>query len=111
GGGGGGGGSAGGRGMRLVYRAGRPMDPVTIALKPPAPAGLIAKEIVTRFEDTGGQDRAIEVTLPAMVGLSRIKEVVIAHERPSGTSPVELTVTQLRFAPVAQDGAAGHAAR
>jgi hypothetical protein len=90
--------------LTLRYRCGEPMDPILIALKPKDPAGLIAKEIFTRFEATGGREKEIQVTLPAMAGLSRVKEVVVSHERGSGPRPVDLTITHLEFQQVAPDG-------
>ena len=74
---------SGGR-LRIGYRCDKGMDPVTIALKPVAApqeaAGLIPKEIFTRFAATSGREAEIEVPLPAMPGLTQVKEVVITHE-------------------------------
>ncbi len=59
-----------------------------IELKPvastPAGVGLIPKEIITRFADTRRKTAKIEVPLPAMIGLSQIKEIVITHGRATG---------------------------
>lgn len=95
-------------GTRLIlrYRSVGPMDPVHIALKPKDAAGLIAKEIFTQFESTGGQEKEIQVVLPAMAGLARVKEVVITHERGAKSEPVDLSVTRLEFQPMPPAGAA-----
>jgi hypothetical protein len=88
--------------LRVRYRTRGAIDPVVIQLKPagvPADAGLIAKEITVRFNDTAGREEEIVVPLPATVGLSRIKEVVMSHEQPTASPTVDLTVTRLDFAP------------
>lgn len=90
--------------MSLGYRSSGALKPVSIVLKPaantPASVGLIPKEIFTHFADTGGREAKIEVPLPAMIGLSQIKEVVITHEQ-AVAGAVDLTVTQLEFVPAA----------
>jgi hypothetical protein len=86
--------------MTIRYRCGRPMDPVQIAFKSTLRGGLISKEVVTRFETTNGDEKTVEVTLPAMVGLSRVKEVVISHEHGGEGQPVDLTVSRLDFRPL-----------
>ena len=63
----------------------------------PADAGLIPKEIFTRFADTGGREAEIEFPLPATPGLSQIKEVVITHEPAADGRPIDLSVTRLEF--------------
>lgn len=76
------------------YRSVGAIDPVVIALKPEGvdpSSGLIPIEIFTRLVDTDGRDGEIRIPLPATVGLSRIKEVVLTHERP-GAGPVDLSI-------------------
>jgi hypothetical protein len=79
------------------------MDPVTIALKPVSvpqdAAGLIPKEIFTRFVATSGREAEFEVPLPAMPGLAQVKEVVLTHEPGGSGGPVELTITRAEFTP------------
>ncbi len=89
--------------LRVGYRSRQPIEPVTIALKPVGVApdsGLIPKEIATRFADTGGREEEIVVTLPATVGLSRIKEVVISYEKAGDSRAIDLAVTRVGFAPI-----------
>jgi hypothetical protein len=101
--------------LRLRYRSSGAIEPVVIALKPvgntQATAGLIPKEIFTRFVDTGGKDEEIEVPLPAMIGLSQIKEVVITHERGIGPRPIDVTLTRFEFPPAATATLEGRAPR
>jgi hypothetical protein len=89
--------------LTLRYRNAGPLTPVLIALKPagnsPASAGLIPKEITTHFDDTGGREGEIRVMLPATVGLTAIKEVVITHDTKSDPRAIDLTVTRLDFTP------------
>ncbi len=88
--------------LRIRYRAHAAIDPVAIQLKPAGvrpDSGLIPKEIFTRFVDTGGRDEEIIIPLPATVGLTRIKEVVISHEQPTASPTLDLTVTRLDFTP------------
>jgi hypothetical protein len=88
---------SGGR-LILRYRSTSPIGPVSIALKPPgsasAAASLIPKEIFTRFNTTNGRDEEIQVPLPAMPGLSQIKEVVITFKRAPDGGPIDLSVTR-----------------
>jgi hypothetical protein len=94
--------------LRVGYRTRGAIDPVVIQLKPEgfrADSGLIPKEIFTRFPDTGGREQEITIPLPATVGLSRIKEVVMSHEQPMASPTLDLTVTRLGFTPAAGQGA------
>lgn len=91
--------------LNVRYRSGTTIDPITIALKPVGVApdsGLIPKEITTRFPDTGGREEEIVVTLPATVGLSRIKEIVISHEKAGDPRTVDLALTHIGFTPMRQ---------
>ena len=93
---------SGGR-LRIGYRSEKGMNPVTIALKPVgAPqdaAGLIPKEIFTRFAASKGREAELEVPLPAMPGLTQVKEVVITHEPGASGGPIDLTITRADFTP------------
>jgi hypothetical protein len=93
---------SGGR-LRIEYRSEKGMNPVTIALKPvDVPvyaAGLIPKEIFTSLAATNGRVAILEVPLPAMPGLTHVKEVVITHEPPGGGGPIDLSITGADFAP------------
>ena len=90
--------------LRLGYRSTQALDPVLIALKPaghvPAEAGIIPKEIVTRLADTGGREGEIEVPLPALPGLAKVREVVLTHEAKTGGKPVDLSLTRCGFTPI-----------
>ncbi len=93
--------------LRIRYRTRGAIDPVAIQLKPQGvgpESGLISKEIFTRFTDTGGREEQIVIPLPATVGLSTIKEVVISHEQPTASPSLGLTVTGLDFAPAMGQG-------
>ena len=89
--------------LTLRYRSAQALDPVTIELKPIPPStdnsGLISRAITVPIEATGLTEREVRVPLPATPGLTRIKEVVIYHERPT-KGPVDLTVTHLSVAPI-----------
>lgn len=99
---GGGGVDLSGGHLRVRYRSTHAIEPMMIELKPVGVApdsGLISKQVFTRLEDTGGREAEVVVPLPATVGLSRIKEVVFSHEKPSGQQSIDLTVTGVRFTP------------
>lgn len=89
--------------LRVRYRSSSAIEPATIGLKPagfnPA-SGLIPKEITVHFAATGGREEEIAVTLPASVGLDRIKEVVIYHEKPGESLAVDFAVTHVGFTPM-----------
>ncbi len=88
--------------LRLRYRSTGAMAPVLVALKPPggsAVEGLIPKEIAAEFRDTGGHEEELSVPLPATIGLMRVKEVVITHERGASPGRIDLTITRFGFAP------------
>ena len=90
--------------LTLRYRSTETLDPVTIELKPPKnpsadDAGLISRAITARLDATGAVEGEIRVPLPATPGLTRIKEVVIFHERPAKGS-IDLTVTHLSVTPI-----------
>jgi hypothetical protein len=90
--------------LRLRYRSTQAMDPVLIALKPagtaPAEVGIIPKEIVTRLAATSGQEAEIAVPLPAMPGLTHVREVVLTHEQKTEGRPVDLSLTHCGFTPI-----------
>ena len=65
------------------------------------PPGVIPTEIFTRFADTGGKEEEVRVPLPATPGLAAVKEVVLTLGAGAEERAIDLTVTQLRFAPVA----------
>jgi hypothetical protein len=88
--------------LRVRYRSTEAIEPVTIALKPvsnPQAVGLIAKEIFTRFAATPQQEAEIEVALPAMPGLTQVKEVVFSHERGARGQAIDLTITRVECLP------------
>jgi hypothetical protein len=89
--------------LRLRYRSTQAMDPVLITLKPagtaPAEVGVIPKEIVTRLAATNGREAEIAVPLPAMPGLTHVREVVLTHEHKTGR-PVDLSLTHCGFTPL-----------
>jgi hypothetical protein len=92
---------SGGR-LRVGYRSADAIEPVTIALKPvvnPQGAGLIAKEIFTRFEPTKGNEAIIEVPLPEMPGLTQVKEVVFSYEPGSSGRAIDVTLTGVEYTP------------
>ena len=86
--------------LTLRYRSSQVLDPVTIELKPVKPStddsGLISRAITVRIEPGGG---VITVPLPSTPGLTRIKEVVIYHERAT-RGPIDLSVTGLSVTPI-----------
>jgi hypothetical protein len=83
--------------LRVGYRATRPIDRLSIALKPVGTdqdsSGWIPKEIFTRLADTGGRTEEVEIPLPAMPGLAHVKEVVFAYDPGEDGRPVDLTLT------------------
>jgi hypothetical protein len=92
---------SGGR-LRVRYRSTGAIEPVTIALKPvvnPQAAGLIAKEIFTRFEPTKDGEAVIEVPLPEMPGLTQVKEIVFSYEPGASGRPVDVTLTSVECLP------------
>jgi hypothetical protein len=94
---------SGGR-MRLRYRSAAPLEPVTIALKPvetPAEgSGLIPKEIFTRLAATGDSEAEIEIPLPAMPGLTQVKEVVLTYEPAGRAAAIDLALTHAEVIPI-----------
>jgi hypothetical protein len=101
--------------LRLRYRSPEKMESVKIALKPaevpPDSAGLIPNEIFLRLAATGGRDAEIEVPLPAMPGLTRVKEVVLTYEPGSDGGPVDLSLTQVDTISIGPAPAAAAASR
>jgi hypothetical protein len=92
---------SGGR-LRVGYRCAGALEPVTITLKPvtnPQAAGLIAKEIFTRFVPTKDGEAEIDVPLPGMPGLTEVKEVVLTYEPGASGRPIDLTLTRVVCAP------------
>ena len=89
--------------LTLRYRSSEALDPVSIELKPIKPStddsGLISRAITARLNATGTGEAEIRVPLPATPGLTRIKEVVIFHERPT-KGPIDVTVTHLSVTPI-----------
>jgi hypothetical protein len=87
--------------LSLHYRSARPLESVAIELKPGGnvPPGLISKQLFTRFEQTGEREGEIQIPLPATIGLSNIKEVVITHDRGSDATPIDVAVTGLKILP------------
>lgn len=94
--------------LSIRYRSTEPIDRAIVCFKPtgdtPAEVGLIPKEVFARFQDTNGREDEIQIPLPAMPGLTGIKEVVIttAHEG----RPVDLSITRFAFTPHADASAA-----
>jgi hypothetical protein len=80
------------------------MAPVRIELKPSRSpqdaAGLIPKEIFTRLDATGGREEEIQIPLPAVPGLSQIKEVVLTYEPGTLKRPIDLTITRVAVEPM-----------
>jgi len=89
--------------LTFRYRSVHALEPVTIELKPSKPttddSGLISRAITVPIEATGPEEREIQIPLPATPGLTRIKEVVLYHEK-STRGPVDLTVTHLAVTPL-----------
>ncbi len=89
--------------LTLRYRSDLAAGPVSIQLKPkgrdPSAPGLISKEIFASLATTAGQEAEIRVPLPAMPGLFRVGEVVIARGPDPSKPPVDLTITRIRFEP------------
>jgi hypothetical protein len=89
--------------LRLRYRSATPLDPVIIELKPiasvPEAAGLIPKELITRFDTTKNGEAEIQIPLPATPGLTAIKEVVITSGREKLERPIDLAITRFELAP------------
>jgi hypothetical protein len=88
--------------LRLRYRSTQALAPVLIALKPAStlPEGLIANEITVHLADTKGQDKVIQVPLPATPGLTQIREVVLTYGPDKSGTPIDLTITQLESTPI-----------
>jgi len=92
--------------LRLSYDSRYAHKPVSITLKTPrtekpaATFDYITKEIVTRFDATGGREQTIEVLLPAYVGLAGVKEVVLTHERDDAPGPIDLHIKRFDAAPM-----------
>jgi hypothetical protein len=89
--------------LSIRYQSAAAMEPVVIALKPVAPgnpdAGIIAKEIFTRFADTGGREEEIRIPLPATPGLKAIKEVVFTWGQEKKEGLVDLRITHFSVTP------------
>jgi len=94
--------------LTLRYRLAGAMEPAIIALKAgnESASGLIAKEIMTRLEDTRGREAEVRVPLPPSVGLMNLKEVVLSHETGGTPRPIDLTITGFEFRPTAPTSAA-----
>jgi hypothetical protein len=92
--------------LRMRYRSTQPIDRAVVALKPAASAPnetpKIPNELFARFTNTGGREEDIEVPLPAIPGLTGIKEVVITYHPATNTGPVDLSITGLAFTPFSE---------
>ena len=86
--------------LTLIYEAKGPAGPALIQLKPkgrdPSAPALIGKEIAIDLPAGAG---TLEIPLPAMPGLARIGEVVIARRPDPGKPALDLTITRLGFRP------------
>jgi len=89
--------------LRLGYRSDVDMSHATIELKPvtdeatgrtPSPI-----EISIRIERTNGNERELQITLPATVGLTHIKEIVLTGEPGGSDRMVDLSITRFDFTP------------
>ena len=92
--------------LRFRYRSGEPLGRAKIQLKPAAPpAGGAAGgarlpiELQLRLERTGGEEAEVRITLPATVGLARIREAVLVGVPAGAGGAVDLTVTGFEFTP------------
>jgi hypothetical protein len=89
--------------LGIRYRCTGVGGSATIDLKPPTPppaeSNLIPSQIFGRFDDTGGQERELEITLPATPGLQQIKEVVFTFAPGMAPRAIDLAITQLRVSP------------
>jgi len=92
-------------GGRLIirYRASAPIEPVIITLKRaeggPYMPQQFANEIHVRFAATQNGEAEISIPLPATPGLVGTRELVIAFGRDNEPTPVDLTITALKFVP------------
>ena len=86
--------------LKIRYRSDRAIDPLLITFKPaaahPSP-DWISKQIRTRFVQPG--QHQIEVLLPATPGLNHVKEVVLTHDWPEASEPMNLDITEFSAAP------------
>jgi len=87
--------------LSIHYRSTEPVDRAILCFKPtgdtPAEGGLIPKEVFARFADTDGREEELKIPLPAMPGLTGIKEVVITSV--PGGQPVDFSITRFVFTP------------
>ncbi len=83
--------------LRVRYKSGISMEPVSIALKPAGvtpDSGLIPKELFTRFREYRRSRAGSSSPCQPTVGLNQIKEVVITHDHAGDGRPVDLEVTR-----------------
>jgi hypothetical protein len=92
--------------LSIRYRSTKPIDQAVISFKPAgsqkADVGLIPKELHTRFDNTEGREEEIQIPLPALPGLTGIKEVVITYGHQTEGRPVDLVITHFVFTPFNQ---------
>jgi hypothetical protein len=63
-------------------------------------AGVILSEIYTRFAETDGEEREIEIRLPAMPGLAGIEELVMLCGSNEQRASMDISLSGLEFEPV-----------
>ncbi len=91
--------------LTFRYRSDKPLERAKIQLKAvpdeTARGPLLPVELLMSVGQTSGQDqeKEIQITLPATVGLSRIKEVVLVGEPADSGGVIDLAITQFDFRP------------
>jgi hypothetical protein len=87
----------------LRYRSEVPVEDSHISFKrakeDPFPTLSIPIEVFTRFGNTKGQEREIEIILPATPALNGIKEITLVYGRSGRQTPVDMGITGFEFIP------------
>jgi hypothetical protein len=85
--------------LTLRYRSSRPLLRAKIQLKTESRESLLPIELFVRLPQTDDREQEIQVTLPATVGLSQIKEAVLECDPAEANGNVHLSITHFQFTP------------
>ncbi|MEW6664568.1 MAG: hypothetical protein AB1512_05025 [Thermodesulfobacteriota bacterium] len=89
--------------LLLRYRSETPVEDSHISFKrdkdDPFPALSIPIEIFARFNHTKGQEREMEIVLPATPALTGIQEVSLVFGKAGKRTAVDISITGFEFAP------------
>jgi hypothetical protein len=89
--------------IRIRYRSEKPVEDALVTVKrakdDPFPTISIPIEIFTSFDATNGDEKEVEIVLPATPALNGIKEVSLVFGRNGKKTPVDILISRFQFHP------------